>query len=143
MLDRCFKPSCKEYRWYGAKGISCDPRWKDFQNFYDDMGDCPPDMQLDRVDGNKHYCKENCRYVDVVTQARNRSNSRVHTFLGEKLTVTEAIEKCKVLGYSTADSRVVYKRLAKGWNSDDALFTPKKKYAPRKREIQKKLRLKY
>jgi hypothetical protein len=125
MIARCSKESCKEFKWYGARGISYDKRWGKFSGFYDDMGDCPLDFQLDRIDGNKNYCKENCRFVDATTQARNRSNSRVHTFFGEKLTVTEAIEKYSSSMYC-APSAVVYKRLAKNWDPVKALTEVKK-----------------
>lgn len=49
---------------YGGKGISYDPRWELFENFYEDMAEgFSEELEIDRIDVKKGYYKENCRWV--------------------------------------------------------------------------------
>lgn len=75
MKNRCNNSKLKEYKNYGARGISYDPKWEKFENFYNDMGKRPEGATLDRIDVNKNYCKENCRWATKTEQQRNL---RVH-----------------------------------------------------------------
>jgi len=72
MISRCTLPSMPSYKNYGARGISYDPSWQDFNKFLSDMGERPEDTSLDRIDNNKWYGKDNCRWSDAKTQANNR-----------------------------------------------------------------------
>lgn len=68
---------------YGKNNnFSIDPRWDKFQNFFEDMGDRPKGMTLDRRDNNKGYSKENCRWATRAQQTRNR---RITILTEEKL----------------------------------------------------------
>lgn len=72
MKDRCTNPHNKDYHHYGGRGITFDPSWLSFEYFYEDMGERPEGLTLDRIDVNGNYCKENCRWVDSITQRQNR-----------------------------------------------------------------------
>jgi hypothetical protein len=63
---------------YKGRGISFDPRWAKFENFLEDMGVRPQGSQLDRIDNNGNYCKENCRWVDAKTNSRNRRSGKLN-----------------------------------------------------------------
>jgi len=63
MLTRCYNPKVKIYKYYGGRGIDVDERWHDFSNFYTDMGDRPHGLQLDRIDNDRGYSKDNCRWA--------------------------------------------------------------------------------
>lgn len=61
------KARCKDEKdlVYGGKGISYDPRWEYFENFYEDMHEgFSSDLEIDRIDVTKGYYKENCRWTN-------------------------------------------------------------------------------
>ena len=72
MLTRCYNPNSAKYYAYGARGISVCERWHTFMLFYEDMGEAPEGLSLERVDNNGNYCPENTIWADSITQARNK-----------------------------------------------------------------------
>ena len=75
MLDRCNNPNAAAYRHYGGRGITVDPRWLSFENFFADMGLKPRGMSLDRIDNNGPYGPKNCAWRSDKNQANNRRNA--------------------------------------------------------------------
>ena len=64
MKKRCDNKSNKYYKNYGGRGISYDPKWSNFTNFYEDMKYTYEDnLTLDRIDNNGNYCKDNCQWI--------------------------------------------------------------------------------
>ena len=101
MLSRCSNKNNKRYHDYGGKGISVCDRWaKSFINFYKDMGDCPKGFQIDRIDNEKGYSPENCRWVSRKENQANRSTSKIYTLFGKDYLST--IDAAKSLGVSTS-----------------------------------------
>lgn len=80
MLARCGNPNNHEYHNYGGRGIEVCEEWKNsfsafqkwaLENGYDETakrGDCT----IDRIDVDGNYEPSNCRWVDLVVQARNK-----------------------------------------------------------------------
>lgn len=62
MKSRCDNPNASQYEYYGGRGITYDPRWKTFDEFFNDMGECPEGFELDRRNPNGIYEPSNCRY---------------------------------------------------------------------------------
>lgn len=109
MKDRCLRAKHSMYHRYGGRGISVCERWlHSFQNFLDDMGYKPtPKHTLDRIDNNKGYCKENCRWDIFDVQNNNRSNN---VFIEGRGTVLTKAQWAKKLGIAASNFGNMLKR---------------------------------
>lgn len=78
MKKRCLNKNNHAYPRYGGRGITVCERWlESAANFVEDMGLRPSDKhQLDRIDNNKGYYKENCRWVLSIINNKNKRNSK-------------------------------------------------------------------
>lgn len=92
MIERCTNPKSKSYKDYGGRGIYVCERWMSFENFYEDMGDRPTGMSLDRIDNKKGYEPGNCKWSTPKEQQNNRRNSRRYSFDGIEYTSLELSE---------------------------------------------------
>ncbi len=72
IVRRCTKPYHASWADYGGRGITVCERWLKFENFYEDMGNRPEGLEIDRIDNDKGYFKENCRWTTRTENNRNR-----------------------------------------------------------------------
>lgn len=73
MKRRCNNKKDSCYYLYGGRGITVCDRWNNsFKSFYDDMGEPPKNYSIDRIDNEKGYYKENCRWASASTQSKNQ-----------------------------------------------------------------------
>jgi hypothetical protein len=72
MIRRCTDESRNDYKYYGGAGIRVCWWWMEsFENFLMDMGRCPENWTLDRIDNDLGYNKGNCRWATRSVQANN------------------------------------------------------------------------
>lgn len=117
MVQRCTNPESPRWWDYGGRGIGLDPRWREsFQNFFEDMGECPAGLSIDRSDNEKGYSRENCRWATAKEQARNQRSNRLVRWNGKNICLAEAAEIAG-LPYKTAHARLT----RHGWSISRAL----------------------
>ena len=118
MIRRCYDEEAKDYKYYGAKGVKVCFSWKSsfasfciwsLQNGYEN------DLTIDRKDNNKGYCPENCRWVPMSVQNRNKSQTRKINIGGRTMCLKDW---CKELGLNYD---MVSMRIHRGMNEKEAL----------------------
>lgn len=97
MRERCLNPNAKQYKDYGGRGIKICPEWDDVEVFCQDMGERPSIRHtLDRIDNEKDYCKDNCKWSTLEEQARNKRTSVFYDLPAgvriQKQTLIESLE---------------------------------------------------
>lgn len=126
MKARCNNKYRKEYKNYGARGISVCEAWNNnFKIFYDwamangykedaRRGECT----LDRIDVNGDYEPNNCRWITNKKNCNNKRNNCYIVYNNEKHTMSEWAE-IKKIKISTLSMRInKYK-----WSIERALET--------------------
>ena len=97
MKDRCYNPNNQEFKHYGGRGITVCEEWQTphswkggrafikwaLENGYAD------NLTIDRIDCNKGYSPENCRWVSMEVQQNNKRNNRLITYKGKTQTIAQ------------------------------------------------------
>jgi len=105
MRHRCSNPNHIAFHRYGGRGISVCSRWDSFENFLADMGKKPIGCSLDRIDNNKGYSPENCRWASHREQSNNTKQNRLVSYGGANYTISQLSEKLGI-NYNTLYSRI-------------------------------------
>lgn len=125
MRYRCNNQNAKNYHNYGGRGIAVCDEWNDYivfkkwaiSNGYNEnaeRGRCT----IDRINVNGNYCPENCRFIDIEAQERNKRNNRYVTINNKTQSVAEWCEELD-RNYNT-----VFTRIKRNWSEADAILTP-------------------
>lgn len=78
MVQRCTNPRNPAWDDYGGRGITVCDRWRhDFAAFLADMGERPEGLTLDRIDNDRGYSPDNCRWTTWTVQRRNQRARKV------------------------------------------------------------------
>lgn len=123
MVQRCTKPNDSSYPRYGGRGITVCDSWLNVDNFIADMAPSyKKGLQLERIDNNRNYSPENCRWATQTEQQRNKRSNINITIDGETKVLSEW---CKSYGIRY---QLVWERIkVQGWPPHKALSTPPRK----------------
>lgn len=107
MRRRCNNPNYPEFQYYGGRGIKvCDEWEKDFSSFkkWAEKTGYTDELSIDRIDPDKGYSPDNCRWATNKEQCNNkRSNIRI-TYNGKTQTLAQWCEELN-LNYQAARAR--------------------------------------
>jgi hypothetical protein len=119
MRERCGNPNNPRWSSYGGRGITVCDRWaRSFENFIADMGMSPHGYTLERIDNQRGYNPDNCRWATYTDQAKNRRTTRFLACRGENRSVQDWAR----VGGITYQQLI--RRLHRGWKPERAIFTP-------------------
>lgn len=116
MKQRTTNPNDPRWADYGGRGIGLCAAWHSFKAFYADMGPRPEGTSLDRIDNDKGYSPENCRWATRDEQYANMRSNRRLSFNGETKTLREWARTLNI-NESTLSKRL----LRGGWPVEMAL----------------------
>lgn len=121
MRGRCNNPNCKQYKDYGGRGIKVCKEWDDFIIFRDWAlaNGYQDNLTIDRIDNERGYSPDNCRWVDRQTQQNNRRTNVILEYDGEKHTLAEW-SRIKGIPQATIRARLRY-----GWEDTEKILTKK------------------
>lgn len=120
MKHRCYNPKDKCYKDYGARGITVCAEWNNrdrvsaqhnatkgflafkkwaLENGYNDR------LTIDRIDVNKGYSPDNCRWASALVQANNTRSNHYLTYKGKTQSLADWCRELN-LNYGTVRSRI-------------------------------------
>jgi hypothetical protein len=119
MMQRCYNQNNRSYVHYGARGIRVCTRWHNPVTFYEDNIDSfQKELELERIDNERGYSPENCKWVTRKDQCNNTRRNRQFTFGDETQNLAQWANKLSV------KDRTLRSRIRLGWNIEDVLLTP-------------------
>ena len=120
ILQRIENPNSASYKYYGGRGLGICNEWRMFDNFYKDMAvGYAKGLTVDRIDNEKGYSPDNCRWATPLQQGRNKRNNIIIEYNGEELCLSEMAGKYNI------NIQTLYSRIfAHGWSVDLAISTP-------------------
>ena len=108
MKTRCYNANSRHFKWYGARGIRVCSEWTDSEKVYTNNKGRPPSkgwlafehwalshgyndtLTLDRIDVNKDYTPDNCRWATMKEQANNKTKGvKKITYKGQTKNILE------------------------------------------------------
>lgn len=98
MLDRCYNKNAYGYKWYGAKGIKVCDEWLDSDTFikWALENGYKEGLSIERIDYNKNYCPENCKWIPLSEQSNNTIRNILITYNDETLNINQWARKFNI-----------------------------------------------
>lgn len=123
MKRRCLNQNEPRFKDYGGRGIKVALEWMESfdafatwakENGYDDA------LTLERIDVNGDYCPENCKWIPLAGQAKNKRDTIYVEYKGKMVKMQDLANEAKV-SYDT-----LHNRITNGWSVELAVNTPSK-----------------
>lgn len=121
--NRCYNSKDPNYKKYGEKGITVCDEWlgengmRKFFDwackngfYYEKLQNGKSLLTIDRIDNNKGYSPNNCRWVTNKVQARNKKTSVYIEIDGEKINLRQYAEEHNIQ-FTTIYKRIKYLKL--------------------------------
>lgn len=127
MKYRCENTKSKAFHNYGGRGIIVCEEWSNAANGYQNFKRWAYDngymdtLTLDRVDNERGYEPDNCRWCDRVEQGNNKRNNILYEFSGKSQTLTTWAREYLL------PPKTLWRRIHAGWDIERALTEPLRK----------------
>jgi len=109
MIGRCYNKNNERFSTYGARGIKVCERWlSSFEAFLSDMGPKPKGFSLERIDVNRGYEPENCKWIPMAEQSKNTTRTVLITHSGKTMCASDWSKETGI------KASVLYYRASKG-----------------------------
>lgn len=121
MIERCENKDHKWYYRYGGRGIMVCDEWKDYCNFekwVESVGGKPDGTSIDRIDNDKGYYPENCRWATQRQQTRNQSRNIMIEFNGKNQSLADWADELGIKWVT------LHNRYVRGWSVERMLTEP-------------------
>lgn len=91
MMSRCYREKDASYKYYGGRGIKVCDEWHDITRFEKWVNSNPyfDGATLDRINVDGNYAPDNCRWATMFEQDKNRRNSILIDYNGDRYNITE------------------------------------------------------
>lgn len=122
MINRCYKETDENYEIYGGRGITVCPEWLgenglfNFKEWADKSG-YADDLSIDRINNDKGYSPDNCRWATDIEQQNNKRNNIVITYKGVAKTLPQWSRELNIPRY------LLYSRKKAGWTDEQCIET--------------------
>jgi hypothetical protein len=114
---RCTSKKRRDYKWYWWRWIKCT--WITYQEFKRDMFDTYKEwLSIERVDCDWHYCKENCTWIPMRDQIKNRRCNNHYEYNWKVQMLREWSEELWFNYHTVKD------RIRRWWTPEKAFETP-------------------
>lgn len=117
MKDRVTNRNRKDSKWYSDKCLEFYEEWNDYTKFreWSLANGYEEGLSIDRIDNSIGYRPDNCRWIPLKDQNKNKTTNRLITYKGETKILADW---CRELNIS---DKLVSSRLSRGWSELEAL----------------------
>ena len=120
MIARCEYEKHPYFADYGGRGITVCVEWHNYVTFRDwaKSNGYSEQLTIDRIDNEKGYAPDNCKWSTMKEQQNNKRNNHYLTWNGETRNITGWSE---ITGIKKTTIR---ERINSGWSIEKTLTTP-------------------